>query len=113
MAKLEQAISKLTDEMSAHAGDVVALATGYARTDSRVYPQNLDSAVVHMARQTDDGYTACGWRYATARHGRGPGHRLLRQLADMPGSLLCEKCLPTERAIAMAVLSAELSGDEL
>jgi len=113
MAKLEQAIDKLADELNVQAGDVVALATGFARTDNRVFPQNLDSAVVHMARQSDDGYTACGWRYATARHGRGPGHRLLRQLNDLPGSLLCEKCLPTERAIAMAVLSAELSGDEL
>ena len=95
------------------AQDVVALATGFARTDNRVYVQNTATATIHVARSGDDGRTVCGWPYARAR-ARGPEipYRTISSLRDIPGMMLCEKCLPTERAVAVGRDIAELSADE-
>ena len=89
------------------------MATGFARTDNRVYVQNTATATIHMAKRGDDGRTICGWPYARAR-ARGPElpYRPIQNLVDMPGMLLCEKCLPTERAIAVGRYEADLSADE-
>ena len=67
-----------------------------------------------MARSGDEGRTICGWPYARAR-ARGPEHpfRTVHCLNDIPGMLLCENCLPTERAVAVGRFDAELSADEL
>ena len=88
--------------MQTQAQDVVALATGFARTDNRIYVQNTSTATIHIARCGDDGRTICGWPYARAR-ARGPDIpvRTINSLVDIPGMLLCEKCLPTERAVAV------------
>ncbi len=114
--KLEAALVTLQADMQTQAQDVVALATGYARTDSRAFIQNTISATVHLARLLDDGHAVCGWRFSTARRGpAGPAYRVLHSLVDLPGGMLCERCMPTERAIALSSENcdlAELSGDE-
>ena len=46
------------------------------------------------------------------RHGIGPAFRIFENLVDIPGTMLCEHCLPTERAIACSLLNADVSGDE-
>ena len=76
--------------------------------------QNTGTATIHMAKCGDDGRTVCGWPYARAR-ARGPElpYRPIQSLVDMPGMLLCEKCLPSERAIAVGRYEADLSADEL
>ena len=112
IARLELNCAALEDELQRHAQDMVSLATGFARADTRVYVQNSVTATVHAARDTDHGYTFCGWRYAIALRRNGGGGRLLHSLVGLPGSLLCERCLATERAIALSVQAAELSGDE-
>ena len=92
---------------------MVAIATGFARTDNRVYVQNTTTATIHMARGGDEGRTICGWLYARAR-ARGPElpYRTIQNLIDIPGMLLCERRLPTERAIAIGRYEADLSTDE-
>ena len=112
--KLEDALTRLEGIVQAQAQDVVALATGFARTDNRVYVQNTCTATIHMARCGGEGRTICGWPYARAR-ARGPElpFRTVNSLVDIPGMLLCEKCLPTERAVAVGRFDAELSADEL
>jgi hypothetical protein len=65
--KLEAALSKVQSEVQSQASDVLALATGFARTDDRTYIQNLITAIVHCARTIDGGHAMCGWRFATAR----------------------------------------------
>ena len=112
--KLENALNRLEATVQTQAQDVVALATGFARTDNRVYVQNTATATIHMARCGDDGRTICGWPYARSR-ARGPElpFRNIHCLNDLPGMLLCEKCLPTERAVALGRFEAELSVDEL
>jgi len=111
--KLENALHKLEGVVQAQAQDVVALATGFARTDNRVFVQNTATATIHVARCGDDGRTICGWPFVRAR-ARGPNipFRTLTCLRDIPGMMLCEKCLPTERAVALSRDVAELSADE-
>ena len=111
--KLEDALSRLESLVQSQAQDVVAMATGFARTDNRVYVRNTTTATIHMARGGDDGRTICDWLYARAR-ARSPElpYRAVQNLVDIPGMLLCEKCLPTERAIAVGRFEADLSADE-
>ena len=111
--KLEDALIRLEGIVQTQAQDVVALATGFARTDNRIYVQNTATATIHVARSGDDGRTVCGWPYARAR-ARGPEipYRTIGSLRDIPGMMLCEKCLPTERAVAVGRDVAELSADE-
>ena len=99
--------------MQAQAQDVVCLATGVARTDNRVYVQNTVTAAIHMAKSSDNGHTACGWPYSKARtRGAGLPYRIVNSLVDMPDTMMCERCLPTERAIAIGRYEADMSADE-
>jgi hypothetical protein len=112
--KLEDTIDALRAEVTTVAGDMVSLATGFARTDDRIFVQNTITAKVHQARPNDDGSTLCSWRFIAARR-KGPGKcfRFINNLVNLPGTMLCEACLPTEHAIAKAVQTADLSGDEM
>jgi hypothetical protein len=114
--KLEAALITLQSEVHAQAQDVVSLATGFARTDDRSYLQNTITATVHCARTIDSGHAICGWRFATARRPpNGMAYRVIRSLANLPGSMICERCMPTERAIAISISNTDecdLSGDE-
>ena len=116
LAGIQRALSKLQLDVQTQAQDVVALATGFARTDDRVYIQNTITATVHLALTLDDGHAACGWRFATARRPTsGLAYRVVHSLVNLPGSMLCERCLPTERAIAESAANSVdvyLSGDE-
>ncbi len=116
LRKLESALGTLRMDLDTQAQDLVALATGYARTDDRVFIQNSITATVHLARSLDGGHALCGWRFATARRSvNGPAFRVISSLVNLPGTMLCERCMPTERAVALGVShmdAIELSGDE-
>jgi hypothetical protein len=112
---LEASLATLERNLQTQSSDLVALATGFARTDDRVFVQNLITAVVHLARTLDGGFSACGWRFATAR-GRGScaAYRVIVSLVNLPGEMICERCMPTEKAIALgsAHIDCDLSGDD-
>jgi hypothetical protein len=114
--KLEAALTTLQSEVQTQASDVVALATGFARTDDRTYIQNTITATIHCARSIDGGHAICGWRFATARRPlNGMAYRVISTLVNLPGTMICERCMPTERAVALSMSNAdeiELSGDE-
>ena len=103
-------------DMQTQAQDLIGLASGFARIDARVFVQNTATSAVHCAKSNDAGHTVCGWRYAGARkRGAGAPCRIVPTLQDMPGHMLCERCLPTERASALHLLEGELgliSGDD-
>ena len=48
--KLEAAMDGLREDMQPQAQDMIGLATGFARTDSRVFVQNTAIAAVHYAQ---------------------------------------------------------------
>ena len=89
------------------------MATGVARTDSCIFVQNTMTAAVHYAKANDDGHTLCAWRYTAARRrGAGLPYRIVPTLINVPGSMLCERCLPTDKAIVNGSDEVDLSGDE-
>ncbi len=116
LRKLEASMCEVRSDVQGQAHDVVALATGFARTANRVVVQNTITATVHLALSLDGGHAACGWRFATARRvANAPAFRIIGTLVDLPGTMLCERCLPTERAVALSIAGADvvdLSGDE-
>jgi hypothetical protein len=112
LQRLEQHVVDLQKAVQVQASDLVSVATGFAVRDDRIFVQNLVTATVHAARPADGGHTLCGWRYATARRRCGGGGRRLQSLAGLPGTMLCDRCLTTERAIAMAGHAVDISGDE-
>ena len=103
--------------MAAQACDVLGLATGFARTDDRIFVQNTTTAAVHQAKPNDGGSTLCGWPFATVgrKKGQGKPYRIVHNLVGIPGLMICERCLVTERAVALKAhrgQPAELSADE-
>ena len=113
---IESALWSLRSDVQTQAQDVVALATGFARTDDRVFVQNTITATVHLALHLDGGHATCGWRFSSARRPvNGPAFRIVRTLVGLPGSMICERCMPTERAVASSITCdsvIDLSGDE-
>ena len=115
---VEVAMARLESQVEDQAQDVVAHATR-ANLPPPVYIQNSASAVVHLARPNDDGRTICGWSYRgsthRARNREGSGHyTTIESIENLPGGMLCDKCLKTERCVALAadIACAELSCDE-
>ena len=112
--RLEASLEKLKKEVQTQAQDLVGLATGFARAGQRIFILNTVTAAVHFARSNDEGHTACGWPFARVkRHASGPAFRIINNLVDIPGTMLCEKCLPSEHALAMSLLNVDLSGDDI
>ena len=116
LRNLEAAMAKLQVEVQTQSQDMVAVAVAFARPDQRIFIQNTVTAAIHRAKPNDDGSTMCGWPFARARKkGAGAPFRAVHSLAGMPFTMICDRCLPTERAIASAVGIAGtegLSGDE-
>ena len=61
----------------------------------------------------------CGWcfdgsTYRARRQVSSKSFRVLPTLEGIPGDMICERCLPTERAVALArdLVQDDLSGDE-
>ena len=118
---LEATIAGLTDLLEQRATELRAeIAT--ATTSQRTYVQNLATATVHLVRHNDrsDTRAVCGWQFrgdtarARRRIVREVTFRFITDITTIPGQMLCERCLPNEREIAIAanLVQDELSGDE-
>ena len=59
LKKVEDAMVSLRADLQAQAQDLVGIATGFARTDARVFIQNTSTAAVHYAKPNDNRSTAC------------------------------------------------------
>ena len=82
-----------------------------------VYIQNKIIATVHRARPSQDGRAICEWNYKgqtfrARRHDARDAYITLNSLVDIPGSLMCDRCLPSEKTIAFGNAEHDLSGDE-
>ena len=106
IASLEAKLSSLETTVQSQSQDMVGIAAGYLQQTPRTYIQNLTSAAVHIV--AGEGRTACGWKFAKSR----TETRTLGTLSGVPGIMLCEACLPSERAVACALGPAALSDDE-
>ena len=86
--------------------DLIGVATHFMETAPRVYLQNMDTSAIHLV--SSEGRTACGWKFARSR----TSTITLATLSGVPGILMCEACLPSERIIAMTLGPAPLSDDD-
>ena len=108
----------LQSDVQAQAQDLVGLAAGFVIPDPRVFVQNTVTSAVHLAKANDNRHSICGWDFGAARKkGPGPPFRFGPCLNGIPGHVICKTCLPTERALALALGDAvpvdmELSEDE-
>ena len=91
---------------------------GILNAARRVHSE-LRTATIHRARTNDDSRTLCGWNYrgATFRARRTDTSGVYRELngiATIPGHMMCDRCLPTERAVALNkdIIHDEVSADE-
>jgi hypothetical protein len=116
MRKPESAVAALEETVHTQALDIVAVASGFARPDDRVFVQNVVTAAIHQAKPNDGNSTLCGWHFAGSRKkGSGAAYRIVHSLANMPATMICERCMPTEMALAAVigiVGSAGVSGNE-
>ena len=93
-----------------------------ATAGQRTYVQNLATATMHLVRHHDrsDTRAVCGWQFrgdtarARRRIDREVTFRFLTDITAIPGQMLCERCLPDKRELAIAanLVQEELSGDE-
>ena len=97
---------RLQIRVQSQSQDMIGIAAGYMQQAPRAYLQNLDSSAVHLI--ANEGRTACGWKFARSR----TDTRTMATLSGVPGILLCEMCLPSERIIACALGPAPLSDDD-
>ena len=112
MADLERALQL-------HAQELDALNQAATHSPILVYVQNCSTATVHQSSPKYSGRTRCGLTYdgATARSRRrisADAFRTLPTFDDIPGEIICDRCLPAERRAAFNkdLVHAELSGDE-
>ena len=118
VALLEATVAKLDSSLREHAQ---ALADPRSEVVlPQLFIQNAVTKTVHLTRPTNDSRGVCGWTFKgdTARARRkDAAKRTFWELPDIvgiPGHLLCERCLPTEHAAALAIgiVHDELSADE-
>ena len=96
----------LETSVQSQSQDLVGLAAGYFQQTSRVYVQNLCSTAVHLVAV--EGRTACGWKFAKSR----TQTRTMASLSGVPGVMLCDACLPSEKTVACTLGPTLLSEDE-
>ena len=95
---------QLQEQVQTQSQDMVSVAVAFARPDQRVFVQNTITAAIHKAKGNDGGSTMCGGVFAKARKkGAGSPYRVVHSLAGMPCTMICERCMPTERALAEAI----------
>jgi hypothetical protein len=106
LTAIERQMENLQNAIQSQSQDMIGIAAGYMQQAPRAYLQNLDSSAVHLI--ANEGRTACGWKFARSR----TDTRTMATLSGVPGILLCEMCLPSERIIACALGPAPLSDDD-
>ena len=118
VALLEATVAKLDSSLREHAQ---ALADPRSEVVlPQLFIQNAVTKTVRLTRPTNDSRGVCGWTFKgdTARARRkDAAKRTFWELPDIvgiPRHLLCERCLPTEHAAALAIgiVHDELSADE-
>ncbi len=105
LTAIERQMENLQNAIQSQSQDMIGIAAGYMQAP-RAYLQNLASSAVHLI--ASEGRTACGWKFARSR----TATRSMATLSGVPGILLCEMCLPSERVIACALGPAPLSDDD-
>ena len=106
LTALEAQIAQMAITVQSQSQDLVGLAAGYMHKAPWAYIQNLSSTAVHLI--SSEGRTVCGWNFPRSR----TSTRVMATLSGVPGIMLCDTCLPSERTLACALGPAPLSDDD-
>ena len=116
---LETKLAELECTLQVQASELDLLNEAASANPVAAYIQNIATATVHQASPKYFGRARCGWTYdgPTARARRtvpANSYRTLPHLNGLPGDIICDRCLPTERAAALGrdLVHDEVSGDE-
>ena len=116
---VEQALGRLEELVDGHAIEIAALALEADSEPAPKYVQNSVTLSAHRLRPSDDTRTICGICIvgATFRARLQDNSRQylpIDSLAEVPGPLMCERCLKSERNVVMTreLIDADISGDE-
>ena len=119
LSVLEEKVADMERTLQVHAQELDALNLPATPASILQYVQNNTTNTVHQSSPTVTGRTRCGLTYngATARARRripADAFLVLSSLKDIPGDIICERCLPAERLSALNkdLIHDELSGDE-
>ena len=103
-----------------HAQELTTLSAGAKKDPITSLIQNTSSATVHQSSPTVFGRACCGWCYdgptdRSRRKVAASSYRILLNLDGIPGDMICDRCLPAERLVALNrdIVHDELSGDEV
>ena len=120
MQTLTQALSRLealVEEQSAEMAIIRADAVKYVAPQ---YVRHSVIATVHKLRRDDASRTLCGIcitgaTFRARRQDASKVYQPIDKIDDVPGLLLCDRCLKTERLAALEkeFIDAALSGDEV
>ena len=122
---LTVALSRLEALVAEQNAEIAGIREAAAADPRPSYVQHTVLDTAHRLRPTDDSRTICGIDVMTTiraqPHARS--HRRIdvktytpiTSIADLPGILLCDRCLRKERIAALAkeLTDAALSGDEV
>ena len=119
LAALESKIADLEHTLQGHTSELAILSSAASSSSIGEYIQNSTTAMVHQASTAAQGRTRCGWcfdgsTYRARRQVSAKSFRVLPSLAGLPGDMICERCLPSERTAALGrdLVHDDLSGDE-
>ena len=117
---LTEAMGRLETLLEEQAQEIANIKVEAAVESSPRFVRHSITATVHRLRPSDDSRTICGICVtgATCRARRQDSSKTyipLEKLDDIPGILLCDRCLHSERTLALEreLIDAAISGDEL
>ena len=118
--KLTEAMGRLEALLEEQAQEIADIKAAAAVEAAPQFVRRLITATVHRLRPSDESRTICGISVtgATFRARRQDSSKTylpLEKLDDIPGILLCDRCLHSERAAALEreLVDAAISGDEV
>ena len=117
---LESVLQRLEASVAEQAREMASMAVEAVSDAAPSYVRHTVTATVHRVRPTDDSRTICGIclsgpTFRARRRDCSRSFLPLDSLEHIPGLMMCERCLPNEKVIAVNrdLIDAEISGDEL
>jgi hypothetical protein len=117
---LETALSRLEEVVAGHASEIATMTAEATADIVPKYVRHTVTATVHRIRPSDASRTICGISISGAtfmarRQDNSKCYLPLDSLQDIPGVLMCDRCLNKERSLALnsELVDAAISGDEV
>ena len=124
ISALTMAMTRMEATICDHADEIQSLAVAAHAVEPPQYLQHPTTATIHVVRPYDASRFVCGYKFRgdtyRTRNGRRKHKREelvfdpVQTIVNIPGAMLCERCLRVQRAAAFQrdLADADISGDE-